>query len=183
MYHKRRVVTENAFCGKIPGSELYNITSIRQSTTCNEAIASTERKKNCEGVKLKNLAKKIDTYYTMYHKRRVKTTRNALCGKIPGSELYYTPSLGKRTTCTEAIKALLHGATNCINTQLKSTKRAIDCSSLQFLVSQHVLKFIAQRSNLSLSVARGTIAFEPRECVTHLLRQRICISMQLLIII
>ena len=34
--------------------------------------------------------------------------------------------------------ALLHGAINCINTQLKSTKRAIDCSYLQFLVSQHV---------------------------------------------
>ena len=68
-------------------------------------------------------------------------------------------------------KALLHGVINCINTQLKSTKRAIDCSSLQFLVSQFVLKFIAQTSNFSLSVARGTIAFEPRKCVTHLLRQ------------
>ena len=77
------------------------------------------------------------------------------------------------------LKALLHGAINCINTQLKSTKRAIDCSSLQFLVSQHVLKFIAQTSNFSLSIARGTIAFEPRECVTHLLRQRTRISMQL----
>ena len=78
-----------------------------------------------------------------------------------------------------AIKALLHGAINCINTQLKSIKRAIDCSSLQFLVSQHVLKFIAQTGNFSLSVARGTRAFEPRECVTHLLRQRTRISMQL----
>ena len=78
------------------------------------------------------------------------------------------------------LKALLHGAINCINTQLKSTKRAIDCSSLQFLVSQHVLKFIAQTGNFSLSVARGTRAFEPRECVTHhLLRQRTRISMQL----
>ena len=28
------------------------------------------------------------------------------------------------------VKALLHGAINCINTQLKLTKRAIDCSSL-----------------------------------------------------
>ena len=46
-------------------------------------------------------------------------------------------------------KALLHGAINCINTQLKSTKRAIDCSSLQFLVSQHVHKFIVKASNLS----------------------------------
>ena len=27
---------------------------------------------------------------------------------------------------------LLHGAINCINTQLKSTERAIDCSLLQF---------------------------------------------------
>ena len=47
------------------------------------------------------------------------------------------------------IKVLLHGAINCINMQLKLTKRAIDCSSFQFLVSQHVLKFIAQTSNLS----------------------------------
>ena len=82
-----------------------------------------------------------------------------------------------------SFKALLHGAINCIYMQLKSTKRAIDCSSLQFLVSQHVLKFIAQTSNFTLSVAKGTIAFEPRECVTHLLRQRTRISMQLLIII
>ena len=80
-------------------------------------------------------------------------------------------------------KALSHGAITCINTQLKLTKRAIDCSSLQFLVSQHVLKFIAQTSNLSLSIARGTIALEPRECVTPLLRRRTRISMQLLIII
>ena len=95
MYHKRRVeTTRNAFCGKIPGSELYNTPSLGQSTTCNEAIASTERKTNFEGVKLKNLTKKCDTYYTMYNKRWVKTTRNALCGKIPGSELYYTVSLG-----------------------------------------------------------------------------------------
>ena len=81
------------------------------------------------------------------------------------------------------LKALLHGAINCVNTKLKSTKRAIDCSSLQFLVSQHVLKFIAQTSNFSLSVARGPIAFELRESVPHLLRQRTRISMQLLIII
>ena len=81
------------------------------------------------------------------------------------------------------LKALLHGAINCINTQLKLTKRAIDCSSLQFLVSQHVLKFIAQTNNFCLRIARGTIAIGPRECVTHLLRQRIPISMQLLIII
>ena len=36
----------------------------------------------------------------MYHKRRMKITRNALCGKIPESELYYTPPLGKSTMCT-----------------------------------------------------------------------------------
>ena len=46
----------------------------------------------------------------MYHKRRVKITRNALCGKIPGSELYYTPPLGKSRTCTEAIASIVpHG--------------------------------------------------------------------------
>ena len=106
MYHKRRVeTTRNTLCGKIPGSELYNTPSFGQNTPCNEALASTERKKNCEGVKLKNLTKKCDTYYTMYHKRRVKTTRNALCGKIPESELYYTLSLGKSTSCT-ALKLL-----------------------------------------------------------------------------
>ena len=97
MSHKRWVeTTRNALCGKIPRSELYNTPSLGQSTQCNEAIASTERKTNCEGVKLKNVTKKCDTYYTMYHKRRVKNTRNALCGKIPGSELYDTPSLGKK---------------------------------------------------------------------------------------
>ena len=102
MYHKRRMeTTRNTLCDKIPGSELYNTPSFGQNTPCNEALASTERKKNCEGVKLKNLTKKCDTYYTMYHKRRVKTTRNALCGKIPERELYYTPSLGKSTTCPE----------------------------------------------------------------------------------
>ena len=37
---------------------------------------------------------KCNTYYTMYHKRRVEITRNALCGKIPGSELFNTPSFG-----------------------------------------------------------------------------------------
>ena len=47
------------------------------------------------------------------------------------------------------LKDLLHGAINCINTQLKLTKRAIDCSLLQFLVSQQVHKFIAQTSNFS----------------------------------
>ena len=112
MYHKRRVeTTRNTLCGEIPGSELYNTPSFGQNTPCNEALASTEReKKNCEGVKLKNLTKKCDTYYTMYHKRRVKTTRNALCGKIPQSELYYTPSLGKSTRCTEAIGSIVpHG--------------------------------------------------------------------------
>ena len=93
-------------CGKIPGSEVYYTPSFGQSTTCNEGIASTERKKNCEGVKLKNLTKKSDTYYTVYHKRRVKTTRNALCGKIPESELYYRPSHGKSTKCTEAIGSI-----------------------------------------------------------------------------
>ena len=72
-------LTRNAFCGKIPGSELYNTPSLGRSTTCNEAI--------CEGVKLKNVSIKCDTYYTMYHKRRVKTSRNALCGKIPGPRL------------------------------------------------------------------------------------------------
>ena len=65
-------------------------------------IASTERKKIVKGWSWKNLTKTCDTYYTMYHKRRVKITRNVLCGKITGSELYYTPSLGKSTTCTEA---------------------------------------------------------------------------------
>ena len=79
MYHKCRVeTTRNTLCGKIPGSELYNTPSFGQSTPCNEALVSTEWKKNCEGVKLKNLTKKCDTYYTMYHKRQVKTTRNAL---------------------------------------------------------------------------------------------------------
>ena len=107
MYHKRRVEsTRNTLCGQIPGSELYNTLSFGQSTPCNEAIASTEKKKNCEGVKLKNITKTCDTYYTMYHKRRVKITRNALCGKIPGTELYYTPSIGKSTPCTEAIGRL-----------------------------------------------------------------------------
>ena len=37
----------------------------------------------------------------MYHKRRVETTRNALCGKIPESELDYTPFLGQSTPCTD----------------------------------------------------------------------------------
>ena len=47
--------------------------------------------------------KKCNTYYTMYHKRRLETTRNTLCGKIPGSELYNTPSFGQNTPCNEAL--------------------------------------------------------------------------------
>ena len=56
----------------------------------------------------------------------------------------------RKSQSNQRLKTLLHGAINCINTQIKSTKRAIDCSSLQFLVSPHVHKFIAQTSNLSL---------------------------------
>ena len=60
MYHKRRVeITRNTLCGKIPGSELYNTPSFGQSTPCNEAKASTERKKNCEVVKLKKSNKNM----------------------------------------------------------------------------------------------------------------------------
>ena len=92
MYHKRRVeITRNTLCGKIPGSEIYNTPSFGQSTPCNETIASTERKKIVQGWSWKkSVTKTCDTYYTLYHERRVKITRNALCGRIPGSELYYT---------------------------------------------------------------------------------------------
>ena len=54
------------------------------------------------------------------------------------------PRYSEVNNTADSIRALLHGAINCINTQLKLTKRAIDCSSLQFLVSQQVHKFIAQ---------------------------------------
>ena len=64
----------------------------------------------------------------------------------------------------QRLKDLLHGAINCINTQLKLTKRAIDCSSLQFLVSQHVLKFIAQTSNLSQRCQRHDSPLAERMC-------------------
>ena len=66
MYHKRRVeITQNTLCGKIPGSELYNTPSFEQSTPCNEAIASTESKKNCEGVKLKESYKNM--WYILHY--------------------------------------------------------------------------------------------------------------------
>ena len=68
MYHKRRMETiQNAFCGKIPGSEFYKTPSFGQSTTCNEAIGCTERKKKCEGGEVEKSNKKCDTYYTIYH--------------------------------------------------------------------------------------------------------------------
>ena len=89
------------------------------------------------------------------------------------------------------LKNPLHGAIICINTQLKSTKRAISCSSLQFLVSQHVLKFVAQRSNLSQALSasqrcqRHDSIWAERISVAPALTEPIWprISMQLLIII
>ena len=64
----------------------------------------------------------------MYHKRRVKTSRNALCGKIPESELYCTPSLGKSTTCTEAIGSIVEVLTRChsIGLGLTATSESFD---------------------------------------------------------
>ena len=68
------------------------------------------------------------------------------------------------------VQALLHGAINCINTQLKSTKRAIDCSPLKFLFSQHVHKFIAQPSNLSQRCQRHESLWAENVCRTCLVR-------------
>ena len=78
------------------------------------------------------------------------------------------------------VRALLHGAINCINTQLKLIKRAIDCSSLQFLVSQHVHKFIAQRCNFPLRCQRHDSLWAEKMCYEPAWTR---ISLQLLIII
>ena len=108
MYHKRRVETTwNAFCGKITGSELYNTPSFGQSTTCNEAIASTGSKKKCEGAKLKNLTKKCVTYYTMYHKRRWNPPEMHSVAKSQGASSITHPLLEK---AQRALKLLGFGS-------------------------------------------------------------------------
>ena len=78
MYHKRRVkTTRNAICCKILGNELYYKPSLGKSTTCNEAIASTEREKNCEGMKLKTSNKKM--WYILHYVSQTSGENHPKC--------------------------------------------------------------------------------------------------------
>ena len=52
LYQKRRVeTTRNALCGKSQGASSITHPLWDKAPPCAEAIASTERKTNCEGVK------------------------------------------------------------------------------------------------------------------------------------
>ena len=91
---------------------------------------------------------KCNTYYTINHKRRVEITQNTLCGKIPGSELYSTPSFGQSTPCKEAIA---ERKTNCEGVKLKKYNKNLS----------YILHYVSQTSGENH--AKCTLWQNPRE--------------------